>query len=311
MTKVEKTLQNYALINRFYTAQGKFLFNVWFPPLVSKNLIAKRSKRGRSKTISDEFIRYLFRLKVLFSFGYRQLEGILKCVISKYNLDVRPISFSQICRRVKKLKLNIKPKKTDKELSIAIDSTGLKIKGQGEWRRIKHTEKYRSGWIKVHLAVNDKTGEILVVEITTEQKTDASQLLKMMKKLKPFNINQVYADGAYDQTKCREAICEAGAVPLIPPRKNARLKKGKNGELVDSYRNDDILYISELGATAWKQDLGYHRRNLSETAMMRLKHFFSERLSSLSFKMQKQEVLMRIQILNELNVVKLEVAANQ
>ncbi|EJF54071.1 hypothetical protein SapgrDRAFT_2409 [Saprospira grandis DSM 2844] len=45
--------------------------------------------------------------------------------------------------------------------------------------------------------------------------------------------------------------------------------------------------------------------------MMRLKHVFSERLSSLSFKMQKQEVLMRIQILNELNAVKLEVAANQ
>ncbi|WP_367613658.1 transposase [Saprospira grandis] len=40
-------------------------------------------------------------------------------------------------------------------------------------------------------------------------------------------MNQVYADGAYDQTKCREAICAAGAVPLIPPRKNARLKKEK------------------------------------------------------------------------------------
>ncbi|EJF53433.1 transposase family protein, partial [Saprospira grandis DSM 2844] len=121
----------------------------------------------------------------------------------------------------------------------------------------------------------------------------------------------VYADGAYDQTKCREAICAVGAVPLIPPRKNARLKKEKIGELVDSYRNDDILYIWELGAAAWKQDLGYHRRNLSETAMMRLKHFFSERLSSISFKMQKQEVLMRIQILNELNAVKLEVTNSQ
>ena len=307
----KKILQNYALINRFYTAQGKFLFNVWIPPLVSKNLIAKPSKRGRSKTISDEFIRYLFRLKVLFSFGYRQLEGILKCVISEYNLDVKPISYSQICRRVKNLKLNVKPKKTDKERSIGIDSTGLKTKGQGEWLRKKHLEKQRSSWIKVHLAVDDKTGEILSVEITTERKTDASQLPKLMKKMKSLNITHVYADGACDQIKCREAICEAGAIPLIPPRKNARLKKGKNGELVDSYRNDDILYIWELGAAAWKQDLGYHRRNLSETAMMRLKHFFSERLSSLIFKMQKQEVLMRIQILNELNAVKLEVAANQ
>ena len=133
MTNVEKTLQNYALTNRFYTAQGEFLFNVWFPPLASKNLIAKPSKRGRPKTISDEFIRYLFRLKVLFSFGYRQLEGILKCVISEYNLDVKPISYSQICRRVKKLKQNLKPKKTDKERPVAIDSTGLKTKGQGEW----------------------------------------------------------------------------------------------------------------------------------------------------------------------------------
>ena len=311
MTNVEKTLRNYALTNRFYTAQGEFLFDVWLPPLASKNLIDKRSKRGRPKTISDEFIRYLFRLKVLFSFGYRQLEGILKRVISEYNLDVKPISYSQICRRVKKLKLNLKPEKTDKERSIAIDSTGLKTKGQGEWLIIKHLEKQRSSWIKVHLAVDDKTGEILSVEITTERKTDASQLPKMMKKMKSLNISCVYADGAYDQTKCREAICAAGAVPFIPPRKNARLKKGKNGELVDSYRNDDILYIWELGAAAWKQDLGYHRRNLSETAMMRLKHFFSERLSSLSFKMQKQEVLMRIQILNELNAVKLEVAANQ
>ena len=218
--------------------------------MASQNLITKRSKRGRPKTISDEFIRYLFRLKVLFSFGYRQLEGILKCIISEYNLDVKPISYSQICRRVKKLKLNIKPKKTDKERSVAIDSTGLKIKGQGEWRRIKHTEKYRSGWIKIHLAVDDKTGEILSVEITTEQKTDASQLPKLMKKMKSLNITHVYADGAYDQIKCREAICAAGAVPLIPPRKNARLKKGKDGELVDSYRNDDILYILELGAAA-------------------------------------------------------------
>ncbi|WCL83078.1 IS5 family transposase [Saprospira sp. CCB-QB6] len=304
-------MQNYALTNRFYTAQGKFLFNVWFPPLASKNLIAKPSKRGRPKTISDEFIRYLFRLKVLFSFGYRQLEGILKCVISKYNLDAKPISFTQIYRRVKKLKLNIKSKKRTKERSVAIDSTGLKTKGQGEWLRKKYLEKQRSSWIKVHLAVDDKTGEILSVEITTERKTDASQLPKMMKKMKSLNIRQVYADGAYDQIKCREAICKAGAVPFIPPRKNARLKKGKDGELVDSYRNDDILYIWELGATAWKQDLGYHRRNLSETAMMRLKHFFSERLSSLSFKMQKQEVLMRIQILNELNAVKLEVVTNQ
>ncbi len=69
MTNVEKTLRNYALTNRFYTAQGEFLFDVWLPPLASKNLIDKRSKRGRPKTISDEFIRYLFRLKVLFSFG--------------------------------------------------------------------------------------------------------------------------------------------------------------------------------------------------------------------------------------------------
>ncbi|WCL82749.1 IS5 family transposase [Saprospira sp. CCB-QB6] len=175
----------------------------------------------------------------------------------------------------------------------------------------KYLEKQRSSWIKVHLVVDDKTGEILSVEITTERKTDASQLPKLMKKMKSLNITHVYADGAYDQIKCREAICAAGAIPLIPPRKNARLKKGKNGELVDSYRNDDILYIWELGSAAWKQDLGYHRQNLSETAMMRLKHFFSERLSSLSFKMQKQEVLMRIQILNELNVIKLEVATNQ
>jgi len=41
-----------------------------------------------------------------------------------------------------------------------VDSTGLKIYGEGEWKTRKHGVSKRRTWRKLHLGVDEKTGII-------------------------------------------------------------------------------------------------------------------------------------------------------
>ncbi len=79
-------------------------------------------------------------------------------------------------------------------------------------------------------------------------------------------IEVVSADGAYDKRKCYEAIDERGARANIPPRIDAQYWE-EEGEAHS--RNQNLARIDELGRTQWKQESGYHRRSLAETAMFR------------------------------------------
>ncbi len=53
---------------------------------------------------------------------------------------------------------------------IVVDSTGLKVYGEGEWKVRKHgTGKHRT-WMKMHLAVDETTQQIQAVTLTTNAK---------------------------------------------------------------------------------------------------------------------------------------------
>ena len=45
-----------------------------------------------------------------------------------------------------------------------IDSTGIKVRGEGEWHARKHGGTRRRVWRKVHLAVDESTLEVRAVE---------------------------------------------------------------------------------------------------------------------------------------------------
>jgi len=44
---------------------------------------------------------------------------------------------------------------------IVIDSTGLKVYGEGEWKARKHGVSTRLAWRKFHIGIDPKTGEIV------------------------------------------------------------------------------------------------------------------------------------------------------
>ncbi len=85
----------------------------------------------------------------------------------------------------------------DKDVTIAVDSSGIKVSNRGE--RIHKKRRVQRGFIKVHIAVDTKTKQILAIEITKEDVGDGRVLGKLVKGSTGIaNVKKLIGDGAYD-----------------------------------------------------------------------------------------------------------------
>ncbi len=91
-------------------------------------------------------------------------------------------------------------------------------------------------------------------------------------------------------------LAKRGTYPIIPPRKDATIKKNPDAATMD--RNETIKEIERCGRKRWKEEIGYHRRSLAETAMNRLKASFGDRLKNRDPTNQKTEAALRCKLLN-------------
>ncbi len=84
-----------------------------------------------------------------------------------------------------------------KDVTIAVDSTGVKVSNRGEW--IRHKWRVKRGFVKVHLAVDTKTGKILSMEVTKEDVSDGRMLKQLVEEAASnAHIVKAIADGGYD-----------------------------------------------------------------------------------------------------------------
>lgn len=68
---------------------------------------------------------------------------------------------STLSRRLGKLSVELPVVPTEKAVYVVVDSTGVKVYGEGEWKVRTHGVGKRRTWRKLHLGVNKATGEIL------------------------------------------------------------------------------------------------------------------------------------------------------
>jgi hypothetical protein len=59
---------------------------------------------------------------------------------------------------------------------VVVNSTGVKVYGEGEWKTRQHGISRRRTWRKLHLGVDEATGEILAAVVTTNHITDGEML---------------------------------------------------------------------------------------------------------------------------------------
>ncbi len=80
--------------------------------------------------------------------------------------------FSTLSRRQKILNVTIPYRGSKGQLHLLVDSTGIKVEGEGEWHTLKHGGSKRRVWRKVHLGIDEETLEIRAVEVTSSNVGD-------------------------------------------------------------------------------------------------------------------------------------------
>ena len=255
---------------------------------------AASGKRGRSPKFSDAAIQLCLTLKNLFGLALRQTTGLVQSVRQLNGLAWPVPNFSTLCRRQLDLNVQVPYTRSQAGLHLLVDSTGIKFLGEGEWKCKKHGPERRRQWRKLHIGIDAQTLQVRAICVTSNNVSDAAVMPDVLQPLPEDEVlESLTGDGAYDTQPVHEEVITRGGIPIIPPRKNARIRKGK----AFVHRNAAIAACRRLGRSIWKRWIGYHRRSLVETKMNCIKRL-GERLMSRTFERQVGELHIRAAILH-------------
>lgn len=260
---------------------------------------AKR-QRGGQVQYSDQAIECLLMLKGVYHLPYRQPVGFAQSILDLLNANVRVPDYTTLCKRSTELKVDIATSNLDEVKHIVMDSTGLKIYGEGEWKVRQHGYSKRRTWRKLHLSVNADNHDIEAI-VLSEASVDDAEAGKQLLTDTSGQIEQVDADGSYDKRKFYEAS-QARSVRhiIVPPRRNAKIWQHGNSKKNPLPRDQNLRRIRRIGRKKWKQEAGYHRRSLAETAVFRFKIIFGNTLSTRTLSRQITEARVKAVALNRM-----------
>jgi hypothetical protein len=258
---------------------------------------SQRSRGGQVK-YTDSAILSLLSLRYVFKLPLRAMEGVAKSLISIVGLNSDVPDYSTLSIKLRNMKIKLPPvcKDSGGGHIASLDSTGVKIHGQGEWNRKKHSQKDRRQWVKVHFIIDTNTMQILGVEATADDVHDSEVFDQLVDAL-PENITKVIGDGAYDTLDAYKKSLEHGIELVALPRSNAVVDPTSTEPHV-LQRNKHVSYYKQRGIYAWAQKNQYWDRNRAETTVSRFKTAFSGALASRKPQSQKNEVILKCNILN-------------
>ena len=260
---------NWADYNQALKQRGNLTF--WIEP-ETRWYATPNGKPERNHKFTDTAIQTCLTIKTLFNLPLLQTQGFMQSIIQLAQLDWEAPDYSTLSRRQKHINIIIPYNKSTNGLDILIDSTGIKMTGEGEWHTKKHGKEKRRQWRKVHIGIDAETGQVRAVGVTTNSVGDSPMLGELLVQIpKEEDIKSVRADGAYDTKDCYHHIADREAQAIIPPRSNAVIWKNPEHE-GDKARNKTVREYQQLGEKQSKEKTRYHMRSLVEGTMYRLKH---------------------------------------
>jgi hypothetical protein len=261
---------------------------------------ARRTTPGGQAWYSDAAIELVLMLRLVFHLALRQAEGFATSVLRLLGQELRVPDHTTLSRRGRGF-AGRRPKVIPHgPMHLVIDSTGLKLFGQGEWDEEKHGRARRS-WRKLHLAVDADTGEIVANTLTDNGADDAGEVAALLEQIEG-EIASVAADGAYDGESVYQAIAshqpDPPAAVVIPPRASA--VASTEDARTQSQRDRHIQVIAEKGRMAWQGATRYGRRSLGETAVGRYKAIIGPKLRARTWPAQQGETALAVEVLNRM-----------
>ena len=292
MGKSKGKITNWPEYNKALVNRGSVTFWIDDSAKAAWQSTEHHGGRGRSNQFSDVAIETVLMLKGVFNLSLRSLEGFVNSIFELMDAPLRSPTYSCISKRAKTVEVNYRKQSRGPIAHIAIDSTGLKVFGEGEWKARKHGAEKRRTWRKLHLAVDTSTHEIVRAVVSTVSVGDNEVLPTLLNPLRR-KITRVSADGAYDTKECHEVLKRKGINPAIPPRSNAALWEEGHP------RNVAVNALQADELAEWKVENDYHKRSLSETAMYRYKQLISGKVSCRKYNAQVGEILAGIKAMNK------------
>lgn len=290
-------ITNWSKYNESLVNRGSVTF--WFDEDVLADWMHanEETKIGRPFVFSDTAIECLLTLRELFRLPYRQTEGFARSLAALMKAAIPIPDYTSLAKRASKVTIDLGISNRKGPIDLVVDSTGLKVFGEGEWKMRQHGKSKRRTWRKLHLAVNPDTQEIEAEVLTENSGHDSDQVHELLDQI-PNDIATFYGDGAYDKWKVYEELSTKGIDPVVPPQRNAKIKQHGNSTAPPLPRDEAIRGIRGVGRKQWKEEIGYHCRSMAETAMFRIKTIFGGALKNRKLPNQQTEARLRCKILN-------------
>ena len=256
--KVQYRVINWAEYNESLRQRGDLTIwvseeaqSVWSAP--------RRTSRGGQRRYSDLAIETCLMLRTAYHLGLRQTQGLMGSIGTLMGLDIRVPDYSTLSRRANGVSIaQVMRQAGSVPIHLLVDSTGLKIFGEGEWLAQKHNTKgIRRRWRKLHLGLDLASGAIVCAALTHDNVGDSTALPSLLDQL-DAPVTGFLADGAYDGASTRNLLRQRYGETLdvvIPPPKDAviRLQSARDATVRDRH----IAQIRSNGRMAWQTATGY------------------------------------------------------
>lgn len=159
MSKKTYRVRNWKEYNQNLVQRGSITLWISEEILEQWRSPTKTGKRGRPEEYPDTVILCALHLKALYHLPFRATEGFLGSILKLLRIERQVPDYTTLSKRQKHLTVSL-PKAPGKgeNLYLVIDSTGLKVFGEGEWKVRRHGYVKKRLWRKLHLAINSKRG---------------------------------------------------------------------------------------------------------------------------------------------------------
>jgi len=283
---------NWPTYNKGLVNRGNLLIMIDFDNLHTLWYAEPEGTEGAQRIYSDHAIEICLTIGALCNLPLRQTQGCVKGIFSMMGLPHDVPDYTTLSKRGDYHSVKIKTQKKD-AVVLQVDSTGLKLFGEGEWKVRKHGYTKRRSWKKLHVGI-DTDGEIRSVVVTENDVHDSA----VTEDLFVPEMTGFGGDGAYDTKEIYEMLLYKGLTDIrIPPRRNAKPWEGEH------LRNDYIKAIEETSRKQWKESIGYHDRSHVEVTMFCYKTAFTDRLKARKDGTQETEIKVRCTLLNKMKEV--------
>jgi len=241
--------------------RGELILELSFVENYQNELDAmNHGKEGRPYKLTPTYIQFLTAFRILYSVPYRQLEGFTRAL---HKLVPQPPPGDYSGLRKRSLALDPDPymalRESDEPITIAVDSTGVKVHRAWGWVERKHGKKKR--YVKLHFAVDVETKEVVAMEVSTDDVHDVKAFRGLLEGAEERRrVSGLLGDGAYDSGEVFEALEARGIEAVVKPRRNS---VSSTRSLA---RGRAVREFQELGYEGWAREKGYGRRWAVETA---------------------------------------------